>query len=253
MRFRSACIIAIMLAWVSSAALGVPTLQLFPPDGVYNTETESWETIGSPFELWVVGAKTPDLVHRIEQVTLFIAVPNSVWDPSATVTVTTITDNPLDNNPLAPASLTLTKDDLATGDQPSTPDELSYFQNFPDHGIYPARFWAVDLSQFLYPDTSPSFLDVENAGETVMDYIPGGTGVDQGDIQYFEISFSPINFFFALHFDLIGFATNTWTKWKFAPFSHDADAGGIPEPTTAVLLAVGVVGLAARRFRRRRR
>ncbi len=259
MKLRVACFLIVTIACLCPAALGVPTLQLYIPGSVWDPVTQTWVIESNDFELQVIGAKSPDLIHVIENLTLLIAAPT--WFPSAEITITTITDNPNDNNPLAPASLTIDATDLALGGAIGSPNDTSSIfdeMNFADHGIYPSRFWAVDLSQFLFPSGSPyfgssSFLNVENAGETVVDYNPGGTpGTDQGDIQYYQITYSPINPSFRLHFDLIGFATNGWSRWKFAPFSHDAEGFGVPEPTTVALLGMALLGLGVRRARKRR-
>jgi len=237
---------AVMVLILCTTVLAVPSLQTYSPDAFYNTATESWLTYADPFELQVLGATTPAKIEVIDNLTLLIAVPNDYWDPTAQVVIKTIS-NPADNNPLPLGTIaTLDISNLTSGDQPGEPDVLGYFdgKNFPWHGIYPARFWAVPLAP----------LQVVAAGETVYDYIPGGTGSDSGDVQYYEISYSPYSVDFMLHIDLVGYAHNGQSKWVFAPFSHDADAGAVPEPATAALLALGIAGLgiAGRRFRRRR-
>lgn len=91
---------------------------------------------------------------------------------------------------------------------------------------------------------------VEDAGETVLNYNPGETGTDTGDIQYYEVEYSG---FFWIHFDVVGVAHNGHSKATFAPFSHDADAELIPEPATLALLGSGLAGMVFFRRRRGRR
>ena len=253
-KLRVACFVIAAVACLSPAALGVPTLQLYIPGSTWDPVTQTWVIVANEFDLMVIGAKSPENIHIIENLTLLVAEPN--WDAGAEFTISTVTDNPNDNNPLAAASMTFDHSDLALGGAVGSPNDTSTIFdeiNFPDHGIYPSRFWAVDLSQFLFPDTSNSFLDVENAGETVVDYNPGADpGTDQGDVQYYRITYSPFNPNFFLHLDLIGFATNGFAKWTFAPFSHDAEASGVPEPTTMALLGMALLGLGVGRARKRR-
>jgi hypothetical protein len=241
-------IIFLMFA-AGEVCLAVPTLQLYSPGATYDNGTQTWVSTQDPFELWVVGATTPNWVNYISNVELFIAVPTEHWDPSATVTLHAITDHVGDNNPLHSfPDVTLTSADVQYG----TPSEAGYFndKNFPSHGLYPAYFWAVSLP-ILQVDP------VMGANETVYDFSGNfdlgppvvADGTDSGDIQYFQITYSPYAPEFKLHMDAIGEAHNGHVEWVFAPFSHDAETA-IPEPGTTALLATGLVALACGSLRR---
>jgi hypothetical protein len=166
------------------------------------------------------------------------------------MTISTITSSVgfPDKNPLPVWSLTLTEADLVWG-RPSAMDVFT--GNLPWHGVYPAWYWTISL---------PFFLDVDDNGETAYSFAagydpahPAALGVDYfGDIQYYSISYGPYMPEIVLHADLTGYAHDGWSRWKFAPFSHDADAVYTPEPATLSLLAAGTA-LAALMARRRRR
>jgi len=270
---RAALVIALLFLWkFSQPALGVPSLQLYGPGATYDDSTQSWLTYDDPFELWVVGAKTPQLIHTIDQLELFIAIPGYDEEPqpselpNATLTIKTISSsdpvavgNP-DTNALPDWSLSLTASELLWG----RPAEFEDFKGggLPWHGTYPTLYWPVPLG----PADSPFALDVnrhvDDGGEYAYNFTgefdpahPEAAGVDAyGDVQYYEITYAPYSPEFALHVDLIGFAHNhTWEAWRFAPFSHDADAAYTPEPATLILLATALGALAFRGMGRRKR
>ena len=248
-----------VLAVCSRAALAVPTLQLYSPDATYDPVSESWVTTSDPFELWVVGARTPDLIHTIDELQLHIALLgfDESWDPASlnpTMTISAIVSSGgfPDKNPLIPPawSLELDEDDLDWG----RPWVMDLFTgNLPWHGVYPAWYWTITL---------PAALDVDDSGETAYNFTgdydplnPSASGVDYfGDIQYYSISYGPYSSEVDLHLeiDLTGHAHNGWSRWRFAPFSHNAEAVYTPEPATLSLLAAGAA-LAALMARRRRR
>jgi hypothetical protein len=95
---------------------------------------------------------------------------------------------------------------------------------------------------------------VSAAGEIVYDYYPQPEpGKDWGDIQYYQIDYqSGLTF---VHFDATGIAaaSDGKTKSVFAPYSHDADTTMTPEPSTLLLLGVGLIGLAGAGIRKRYR
>jgi hypothetical protein len=277
MRIRTVLIAVVAAILVPRVALGVPTLQLYSPQATYDTSTETWVTSADPFELWLVGARTPELIDMTDQLRVFVAIPGfpggfnwaaSPLNPSLTIQTTVSADpvavgNP-DKNPLAPWSKTYTETDLTFG----RPASLNVFKGggLPWHGIYPAWYWTIDLTAnapelHFAAGGSPVFLDVDDNLEKAYDFTagfdppnPAASGVDNyGDVEYYLISYSPYEVGFSLHFDLIGYAHDGWAKWKFAPFSHDAEAVPTPEPATVTLLLIGAAGVGLSALRQRRK
>ncbi len=274
--FAVTVMVAFAVTWGAGSVSAVPSLQLYMKGASYDSSTESWLTTENPFELQVLGAITPKWIHYTSHLTLFVAVPDGYWDPSAEVAITPLPVSEADNesffDPPSPgdvskdedppnpsfSSLTLnTSTPMGPGDGPRQwyghPNDTGLYGGvFPPHGVYnpgvPVHFWTVPLP----------LLQVDSAGETVYDYNdnftdvngdgipddPDELGSGSGDIHYFEISYSPFTPAFLLHFDVVGLAHNGGSLWQFAPFSHDADAQAIPEPATVLLLGLGLLSVA---------
>jgi len=64
----------------------------------------------------------------------------------------------------------------------------------------------------------------------------------------FTVNVASLNPTNAIHFDLynteLGKESSDIDVNQFAPFSHDAQSSKVPEPTTMLLLGLGLVGLA---------
>lgn len=220
------CLAILVTVLITSQAIAVPTLQLYMPGSTYNATTETWLTFDNPFELQVLGADQPNNVDKIENVKLHIAIPDyDGYDESSG----TITIKDESNATIA----SLSGGNAIYG----IPPELGGSSgNSRTHGVFPTLYFSVGLPNLL----------VSTAGETILNYNPGETGSDTGDIQTYFIEYSNL---FLLHMDLTGTAVyvpgrNGYirTEEKFAPFSHDADAK-VPEPSTLLLLVSGLAGL----------
>jgi len=218
---RSARAIMLCLAgllFLSAAAFAVPTLQLYSPGATYDPVTETWRISGQPFTLWTVGAKSPETVLYITDVQLIVSTSIHGYDPGGWATIQGLPSEPPD---VAAVDVLIGAGGAAPDGAPGTPEDL------PPHGVFPAYYWLVSLPDLL----------VSTAGETVMDYQPGSTGSDTGDIQAYELSFRGFDH---LHFDLMGTAvTSNKSSLKFAPFSHDAEHFPVPGA-----LLLGALGLA---------
>lgn len=232
-------------------ASAFPVLQLYAENSHY--VGESWLTYDNPYTLQVVGTRQNPFANEITEVNLIISLPplyNGKTYANADliewVTIQGVEGNSslsTDNNPANHTGLSMS---LAPGDSywhEGNPDYPGPGV-FPPHGVFPCPFWQVPL-----PD-----LQVGSAGEDVYDFgeefdpaDPGDTKA--GDIQYYEIEYSPYHPEVLLHVDVYG-ATDWPSKYWFAPFSHDADAAHTPEPATLGLLLAGLAGLAFVKKRR---
>ena len=98
----------------------------------------------------------------------------------------------------------------------------------PTHGIYPADFATYFMGDF-------------GLVETVYNMQPGETGSALGEIKTASISISGYSW---AHFDAYDHILSaSKIKYVFAPFSHDAETGPIPEPASLLLLGSGLFAL----------
>ena len=225
---------ALWAAIIASSAFALPTLQLYTPGGDYDAGTETWVTVGNPFALQVIGARSPAWVDAITDVRLIVTVPEGYNDAGDSVTIEStawLSPQVLGNGGAAPQAI------------PGSEFPI------PSHGIAPEYFWVVGL-----PD-----LMVGSAGLTIWNMEPGENDSGIGDVQDYTLTSS----FSALHFDVMGTAVgaNGSAKDKdvVAPFSHDAEfhgegwgpgdsgdepPGAIPEPATIGLFGACLAGMA---------
>jgi hypothetical protein len=212
-----------LVALISGTAFAVPTLQLFSENATYDPVTQSWIITENPFVLQILGADQPNQLSLIDDVTLFIAVPDS----SGSITIQGISTS-LESGAFGP--LTFDDDDIINGEPP-------FAGQFPPHGIYPTFFISIPLEDLQVNDASDTIINSVDIAEGIT---PPGT--DTGDIDLYQISYSGFSF---LHMDLVGtthYSGNKPSSQEFAPFSHDATA--VPEPGTVMLLGGGLIGLA---------
>lgn len=99
------------------------------------------------------------------------------------------------------------------------------------HGVFPTYFMEF---AFLFDETQTVPAINVATGET-----PPGTLA----FRNFIINYAGLDGDFALHFDLYNLDGDNEID-QFAPFSHDAQTNGVPEPGSLFLLGSGLVGLA---------
>jgi hypothetical protein len=226
-------LVAVVL-WGATAASAVPTLQLYIDGASYDPVSETWVTMDTSFDLWVLG------VSPVDEVKLSVAF---MTGETGTITLTPTTAGDFDgvlgdddtSTPAAPSFLGTSLD----GAVPVRGDGSS----LPTHGIYGpgVSFLEYDLGDFSLTD-SP-----------IGDYDGIPTSFpDVGQINVYSVVIT--GYASGVHFDTYDHTVTgkdgAQVKHVFAPFSHDAEVQ-VPEPSAALLLlASGATwGLAARRRR----
>jgi len=207
-----------MLAFIllaSPPAWAVPSLQLYIPGASYDYENESWMTYANPFDLEVVLAQKN--YSSIEDINLHIAVPDE-WYLGSDGIVTV-------QGPGHESTELTFNEDTYHG----TPEGID---GEPDR--LPARLHSIMLPDIDF--TATHTYPVYNRDPTEKEE-GEGTGV----IYNYIISYDPKNIF-GVHLNLTGYLDGE--NFKFAPFSHNADAPTAPEPTTMLLFGTGLLGVA---------
>lgn len=225
---------------LSGTTYALPALQIGPGTGdwTYNTTTQTWETSDNPLTVIAYanaeagdggnGAYAWETATTLYAYLIVSAVPNQ--DSATDVFDVTVTANG--------SSLTFINNGFGNP-PPNDPNSLA------GHDIF-ATYYEVYQFEF------------DGSLVTIGDTQPGGTGSGVGLMESIVIQ---INSMFAgvdgVHFDL--FTVNGNGLWDpedpndrklvyaFAPFSHDAEF--VPEPATAALLLLGLLGF---RFNRSR-
>ncbi|MCD6224821.1 MAG: choice-of-anchor N protein [Deltaproteobacteria bacterium] len=122
-------------------------------------------------------------------------------------------------------------DDMVWGTPPAAPLE----DDLAPHGVY--ETWYTEFAVTFTDDDVISAYDVQY-----------GTPAP-GNLYYvdFDVDVSGLDPAYGLHFDLYGYLKGDLSckpdKTIVAPFSHDVNTKPVPEPSTMILLGLGLLGL----------
>lgn len=192
----------------------VPTLQLDISDGVYDTASQSVFSTNKEFTLYAL--LDPGALASTGDFYISAAITPKVSGSSDLGTFR-----------FAGASYNVT-DDMNFG----TPSLGGV--SLPEHGIFDTYYKQFAFS--FVPELTSVKYNVEDS--------PGGfAGGDALYYRAFSVDVTGLAEGYELHFDLYGVGDNG--KFIKAPFSHDAQSGGIPvpEPSTLLLFGAGMVGV----------
>ena len=218
-----------LLAVGAPAAHAVPALQLDIAGGFYDTTTQTIMTNENTFTLYAL--LDPGVRSTPVTGTYYLSVALS----------------PATSSPASLGSFTFggTNVDVTSGMTYGTPPiELGGVAttdpgDLAPHGTYPTYF-----REFVFTFNPLNTSSVYNTALT-----PGGIQAGTGLLYAaFTVDRSLLNSPYQLHFDLYNesfkLRTGDTDVNRFAPFSHDAGTTtrGVPEPSTALLMGVGLLG-----------
>ncbi|GAB6188067.1 choice-of-anchor N protein [Thermopirellula anaerolimosa] len=233
--------LVISLCWAGRGAQAEPLLQLYLEGGVYDSSTESWyiappgSSAGEPFRLWVIGnTYQAGIIHDV-RLSMAYAAEHRTADRDLTVTLSPMTAN-LISDPSLPTAPTFVQFGAA-----GTVPLLGDGSPLPAHGIFGANtVWQEWLLGDFQLRDSP-------LGDFVETF-PTSWKANAAQVNVYDIAVQFSNGDSAhgvqVHFDVYNHVEGAnHVKYKFAPFSHDAD--GTVDVVPAPPALVGLIGLGA--------
>ncbi|GAB6165786.1 hypothetical protein JCM19992_17860 [Thermostilla marina] len=250
----------IVAMWMSLPARGEPILQLYLEGGTYDPVSESWylqppgSSAGQAFRLWAIGNVAAK--GTIEDVKLAVAYGAEYRTAERDILVELIPSlvgGTGEYSGVSDDSIPETPEWVQYGEEGSVP-ELADGTSLPSHGEYgPGIVWQeFFLGDFTEPGDSP-LGDFTGA-------FPTSFKANAAQINAYEVSVRFTDGSSAhgvrVHFDLYNHVmAGNHAKYKFAPFSHDADGTGdiVPEPGTWAAVSGMIIVGACVWYRRRKR
>ncbi len=223
-------IITALILCMATTANAVPLLQIYIEGATYDDDSETWITKESSFTLWVIAnTQGPGSKGEIRDIKLVAtAVNQDMSDLEITGTTTDlVTDPSIAQNPELVQS--------GRGDH----------HTLPKHGIFNEdSHWH----EYVLGDMGLSDSPIGDATKNGFpEYL---AGIEQNaQINAYHVEKSPYT---TIHFDAYGYYGNK-NKYTFVPFSHDGEAAAINEPTSIAIMLFGLIGLAVRKIRLRKR
>ncbi len=251
-RSAIAAVLLFLLLAAAGNARAEPILQLYLEGGIYDSATESWyiappgSSAGVPFRLWVIGnTAQAGIIHDV-RLSLAYAAEYRTGERDLSVS-------------FSPSAATLISD-------PSVPTAPTFIQYgaagtvpllgdgspLPPHGVFgPNTVWQEWLLGDFELKDSP-------LGDFVGSF-PTSWKANAAQVNVYDVAIQFSNGDSAhgvqVHFDVYNHVEGgNHVKYKFAPFSHDADGtvDVVPAPPALVaLMGMGVfLPFGARRFLR---
>ncbi len=237
-----------------SSALAIPVLQIYIHDSVYDDESESWLIDNPEFRLDVVGAneliadvKVAFAVPVNEDGTITVSkvdsggavITGSEFFLEETTTPETIyTQAELDDTD----NLYFAMEDANFGEyyfvDYGTPKMGDGKKDVPGGGMFPSSYYQFYLGDFGLGDNVPNY-------EPPIDF----SATKPGHIEQLFITISGYTSVSIIAYDHIVYTDGTTGKYKVNPYSHDGSFA-VPEPSTFLLLGLGLLGLGAFGYRR---